>query len=92
MDLLERLVYAVPVVDVTWASFGPLNLKKNYSAGPLPLDLCLEEAKGMLELMRRSVDSRFVICPQSSLWAVETFCREPFMAIWKRALARGAEF
>lgn len=77
---------------MTGASFGPLNPKKNYSAGPLPLDLCLEEAKGMLELMRRSVDSRFVICPQSSLWAVETFCREPFMAIWKRALARGAEF
>jgi hypothetical protein len=88
---MAPLVYAVPVVDVTWTSFGPINPKRNYSAGPIPMQLCEEEAVGTLEMMRRTVDGRFVISPQTSFWAPDTFYRDPFMAVWKEAVQGGAE-
>lgn len=88
---MAPLVYMVPVMDVTWASFGPLNPQKGFSVGPVPIELSVEEAYGTLELMKKTVAGRFVICPHTSLWAADIFYREPFMSIWKQAVERGAE-
>ncbi|NPV70820.1 MAG: hypothetical protein HPY55_09280 [Firmicutes bacterium] len=88
---MEHLAYCVPLIDVTWAEFGPLNPRKNYSVGTPPLALCHEEIEKMTELMKKLVGGRFTFAAHTGTYCRDAFLKEPFLGLWRNALTAGAE-
>lgn len=86
------LIYFVPLIDVTWASFAPLDESRGFPTGPLSMELCLEEAVRSAEFMQQATDGRFVYALHTGTYCRTGFYDEPFMAVWRRAAGKGAEF
>lgn len=85
------LVYFVPLIDVTWASFAPLDETRGYPTGPLSMELCLEEATKSAEFMHEATGGHFVYALHTGTYCRTGFYDEPFMSVWKAAASRGAE-
>jgi hypothetical protein len=88
---MEPLVYFVPMVDMTWAAFAPLDARKSYSTGPLPMELCAEEAAQSVDFMYNLVRDHFVYALHTGTYCRDGFYKDPFMQTWQRAASLGAE-
>jgi hypothetical protein len=89
---MESLVYFVPLLDMTWASFAPLDASKDYRTGPLPMELCEKEAAASVDFMKERVGDHFVYALHTGTYCRDGFYKEPFLRHWKRAASFGAEF
>jgi hypothetical protein len=87
-----NLVYFVPLIDVTWASFAPLDETRGFPTGPLSMELCLEEAVRSADFMHQATGGRFVYALHTGTYCRTGFYDEPFMSVWRAAAAKGAEF
>jgi len=88
---MDKQVYFVPLVDVSWFNLGPLNPRKNFIADPPPLDLCLKEAEGIIDLMRDLYDGKLVFAVYTGTYCRDKFSEEPFLSTWRRSIAQGGE-
>lgn len=68
---MQKKVYFIPVIDVSWNAFGPLNPRKNYSHESPPLNLCVKELEVMLDLMVKLYNGNFAVAIHTG-----TYCRE----------------
>ncbi|WP_332816053.1 hypothetical protein [Ramlibacter sp.] len=87
-----KLVYFVPLIDVTWASFAPLDESRGFPTGPLSMELCLQEAQRSAEFMHETTGGRFVYALHTGTYCRTGFYDEPFMSVWQAAARKGAEF
>jgi len=88
---MKTQVYFVPLVDVSWLNLGPLNPRKNFRADPPPLDLCLQEAEGIIDLMGELFGGKFVFAVYTGTYCRDKFNEEPFLTTWRRAVTQGGE-
>jgi hypothetical protein len=85
-------VYFVPLIDVTWASFAPLDEQRGFPTGPLSLELCRKESEQSLDFMTQVTGGRYVYAVHTGTYCRTAFYEEPFLSIWREGAARGAEF
>lgn len=84
-------VFFVPIVDVSWKTLGPLNPRKNYSCPPPPLELCAEEADGIVTLYKKLLDGKLNFTVYTGTYCRDAFTEEPFNSIWRRCIDNGGE-
>jgi len=88
---MDKMIYFVPIVDVSWVNLGALNPRKNFIAEPPPMELCNEEAEGIIDLMKELYDGKFAYSVYTGTYCRDGFTQETFIKTWKRAIAQGGE-
>ena len=84
-------VYMVPLIDVNWVAFGPLDPARGYIVEPPPVDQSARETERLCELMVSLVGGRFVLSPHSGTYNRIAFYEGDFVEIYQSAIAKGAE-
>lgn len=88
---MQKKVYFIPVIDVSWNAFGPLNPRKNYSHESPPLNLCVKELEVMLDLMVKLYNGNFAVAIHTGTYCRDSFTEEPFLSIWHQVERIGGE-
>jgi len=84
-------VYLVPLVDVNWAKFAPLDPVRAHETMPAPLEQCAREVEACIDLMRDLVGGQAVYAVHSGVYNRDGFYRAPFLDLFRRAVADGGE-
>lgn len=84
-------VYFVPVLDVTWVEFGPMNPNKGYQVGIPPLKKCYEESSASVRFMAEVTGGKGLVAIHSGIYCREAFYQEPFLPLWQSATEMGLE-
>ena len=84
-------VYFVPVIDISWEAFGPLNPAKNYSHTPPDLEQCADQCLRILALMKEFYGGKCAIAVHTGTYCRNGFHTEEFMKIWKSFEVGGGE-
>jgi peptidoglycan/xylan/chitin deacetylase (PgdA/CDA1 family) len=87
----NTLVYFVPVIDVSWEAFGPLNPAKNYSHTPPVLEECAEQCTKAITLVKELFDGRCAIAVHTGTYCREGFHSDEFLQIWRKSEENGGE-
>lgn len=88
---MEGRVYLVPLIDVNWANFAPLDPKKNYLAERPPIEKCASEVERCVEEMKDFLEGKFVFSVHTGTYCRKAFYEEPFLGFYRKAVAGGAE-
>jgi hypothetical protein len=84
-------VYLVPLVDVNWVQFAPMDAKKGYLAEPPPVEQCAEEVDRCIDEFRNLSDGKVVYSVHSGTYCRRAFYEEPFLSHYRRAIVAGGE-
>lgn len=88
---MTETVYMVPLVDVNWVDFGPMDPSRNYIAEPPPVEQCAREVDACIDEFRNLSDGKVVYAVHSGTYCRKAFYEEPFLSHYKRAIASGGE-
>jgi hypothetical protein len=84
-------VYLVPVIDVNWIAFAPLDPAKGYRVEPPPIEQSAQETDALCRLLVDLVGGKYVLTPHSGTYNRIAFYQDAFLDIYRRAIADGAE-
>lgn len=84
-------VYLLPLVDVNWVNFAPMDRKKNFLHDPPPVNQCAAEVERCVEEMRHTVGGKVVFTVHSGTYCRKAFYEEPFLSYYRRAVGYGME-
>ena len=88
---METLVYFVPVIDISWERFGPLNPRKKYSHSPPDMAECAGQCSRVLDLVSELYDGQCGVAVHTGTYCRDGFHSPEFMRIWKTCETRGGE-
>jgi len=88
---LYTKVYFVPLVDVNWAEFAPLDQKKNFLIRKAPLEQCYKDIEELLTFFKEIVNGKCVLCVHTGTYCRTGFYEEPFLTLWRKAIELGGE-
>lgn len=84
-------VYLVPLIDVNWANFAPSDPAKNYLHDAPPLEQCAVDVEQAVAMLKDLTDGKAVLTIHSGTYCRTGFYEEPFLSLYRRAVAQGAE-
>ena len=84
-------VYLVPLVDVNWFEFAPMDANRGFIAEPPPVAKCADEVAACVDEFRALSDGKVVYAVHSGTYCRRAFYEEPFLSEYRRAIAAGGE-
>jgi len=84
-------VYFVPVIDVSWEAFGPLNPEKKYSHSPPVLEECEKQCIKAMRLVHDLYGGKSAIAVHTGTYCRSGFHSDIFLQIWNEWEKNGGE-
>lgn len=88
---MSEAIHLVPVIDVNWVNFGPMDARRSYIAEPPPLEQCAEEVERCVYEFINLTGGKAAYSVHSGTYCRTGFYKEPFLSSYRKAIAAGAE-
>lgn len=88
---MSEPINLVPLVDVNWVQFAPMDPKKGYLAEPPPVEQCAREIERCVEEFENLSGGKVVYAVHSGTYCRRAFYEEPFLSYYRKAMTGGAE-